>query len=180
MKEEIGFPYVLLPEEMFHHAAGGYGGEGTLCGSIGACAAIINLVVFDDQKTHSKLVADLIHWYNQEPFPSTRFDHIAATQNQIQRAPDSPLCHVSVSTWMSVAGASYDDKQRKDRCAKVAGDTAFKTVELLNQYMESKYAFIGPHRTAETESCLSCHGSKSLNNTRGLGNCLSCHDDHTK
>lgn len=35
---------------MFHHAAGGYGGQGTLCGSIGSCAAIINLV------------ADLVAW----------------------------------------------------------------------------------------------------------------------
>ncbi|MGE4342972.1 MAG: C-GCAxxG-C-C family (seleno)protein [Geoalkalibacter sp.] len=180
MKEEIGFPYILLPDDMFHHAAGGYGGEGTLCGSIGSCAAIINLVAYDDKKTHSKLVADLVHWYSQQNFPSKRYDDLAKNKNQIQVVPNSPLCHASVSTWMMAAGASYTEKQRKDRCAKVAGDTAYRTVEMLNQHLEGKYAFLGAKQTEETENCLSCHGKEAMYNEKGLNDCLTCHDDHTK
>jgi hypothetical protein len=180
MKEQIGFPYTLLPDNMFHHAAGGYGDEGTLCGSIGVCAAIINLVVYDDKKTHSKLVADLARWYSQQNFPSKRYDEIATHKNQVQRVPNSPLCHISASTWMMAAGASYNEKQRKDRCAKVAGDTAYRTVEMLNQFMEGKYAFVGANHSEDTENCLSCHGQENGYNEKGLSDCLNCHDDHTK
>ncbi len=180
MQEEIGFPYTVLPEEMFHHAGGGYGGQGTLCGSIGACAAIINLVAYDGQKTHSKLVANLIHWYERQKFPAAIFDDYAVSKQQIQEVPGSPLCHASVSTWMLAAGASYKEKQRKDRCAKVAGGTAYRTVEMLNAHAAGKYAFGGAERTADTENCLSCHGHEGEYNEKGLNNCLTCHDDHTK
>lgn len=180
MKEEIGFPYTQLPDSMFHHAAGGYGGQGTLCGSIGSCAAIINLVAYDDKKTHSKLTADLVNWYAEQNFPSKRYDDIATHKNQVQRVPESPLCHASISGWMSVANASYNDKQRKDRCAKVAADTVYRTVEILNQHMEGKYVIAGAKFNDETEHCLSCHGKNAMYNEKGLNNCLSCHDDHTK
>ncbi|MCF6266341.1 MAG: C-GCAxxG-C-C family protein [Desulfuromusa sp.] len=180
MKEEIGYPYILLPEDMFHHTAGGYGGEGTLCGAIGSCAAIINLVAYDNNKTHSKLVADLINWYSQQTFPTKMFDSIATYKDQVQVAPGSPLCHVSASTWMQAAEVSYKDKPRKDRCAKVTAATAYRTIEILNQHLEGKYAFIGPVHTEETEECLSCHGKKAAYTEKGLNDCLDCHDDHTK
>lgn len=165
---------------MFHHAAGGYGGQGTLCGALGSCSAIINLVAKDDKKTHSKLVGELINWYAQNTFPSKRFDAIAKHKNQVQTVPNSPLCHVSASTWMSEAGASYKDKQRKDRCAKVTADTAYRMVEILNQHMEGKYIMAGAKLSEDTENCLSCHGTEAAYNQKGNMNCLSCHDDHTK
>ncbi|MHB8766438.1 MAG: C-GCAxxG-C-C family (seleno)protein [Deferrisomatales bacterium] len=180
LREKIGYPYTVLPEDMFHHAAGGYAGQGTLCGSIGSCAAIINLVAMDDKKTHSKLVADLIHWYGQYNFPSKRFDAIATFKDQVQAVPDSPLCHVSVSTWMTKGGVGYNDKPRKDRCAKVTADTVYRMVEMLNQHMEGTYVAAGPKLSPETENCLSCHGPKASFNQQGAMNCLSCHDDHTK
>ncbi|MRR37256.1 hypothetical protein EG829_21880, partial [bacterium] len=49
---------------MFHHAAGGYAQQGTLCGSIGSCAAIINLVAKDKDNSHTKILSDLIAWYS--------------------------------------------------------------------------------------------------------------------
>lgn len=165
---------------MFHHAAGGYGGQGTLCGSIGSCAAIINLVAADDKKTHSKLAADLIAWYAQTSFPSNRFDDIAKHKDQLQLVPNSPLCHVSVSSWMMAAKTNYDGKDRKDRCAKVTADTVYKMVEMLNQHVDGSYKMVGAKLTEYTESCLSCHGPKAANNQRGEMDCLSCHDDHTK
>ncbi len=165
---------------MFHHAAGGYGGQGTLCGAIGACAAMINLVAKDDKKTHSKLVGDLIAWYSQTSFPPTKFDQIATYTDQVQKVPNSPLCHVSVSTWMMEAGASYKDKQRKDRCAKVTGATVYRMVEMLNQHVDGNYAMLGASHLEGTEECLSCHGTSADYNQKGEMECLVCHDDHTK
>jgi methyl coenzyme M reductase alpha subunit len=93
---------------MFHHAAGGYAQQGTLCGSIGSCAAIINLVAMDKNNTHMKLLGDLISWYSQCSFPSQRFDSIATYKNQIQTAAVSSLCHTSVSGWMMAAKLSKE------------------------------------------------------------------------
>ena len=81
---------------------------------------------------------------------------------------------------MQASGVSYKDKPRKDRCAKVTAATAYRTVEMLNQHLEGKYAFIGSVHTEETEECLSCHGKEAMYNEKGLNDCLDCHDDHTK
>ena len=165
---------------MFHHAAGGYGGEGTLCGAIGSCAAIINMVAFDDKKTHSKLVGDLISWYAQTTLPPKNYDAIATYKDQYQEVPNSPLCHVSVSSWIMAVGTSYKAKDRKDRCAKVTAATVYRTVEILNQHVDGKYEMLGAKLSEDTENCLSCHGKEAQNNQRGQMDCLSCHDDHTK
>lgn len=165
---------------MFHHAAGGYAQQGTLCGSVGSCAAIINLVAKDKDNSHTKILSDLIAWYSQFAFPSQRFDSVATYKNQIQTVAVSSLCHTSVSGWMMAANSSYSAKDRKDRCAKVAADTVYQTVMLLNDYAEGKYKTLGLKPSKETEYCLSCHGPKAADNQKGQMSCLSCHDDHTK
>lgn len=161
-------------------AAGGYGDQGTLCGSLGVCASIINLVTMDKDKTHTRLAGDLINWYGQQPFPSTKFDTIATVKQQIQTVPNSPLCHVSVSGWMMAAKTSYPAKDRKDRCAKVAAEVACHTVEILNAYSEGTYKPVMAKLSQGTEHCLSCHGETAANNAKGQMDCLTCHGDHTK
>lgn len=165
---------------MMQHAAGGYADQGTLCGSLGACAAIINLVVMDKDKTHTKIAAELINWYGQQSFPSTRFDAIATHKDQIQTVPNSPLCHASVSGWMMAAETSYPATDRKDRCAKVAAEVAYHTVEILNAYRAGNYKPVVAKLSKSTESCLACHGETAHNNAKGQMDCLTCHDDHTK
>ena len=165
---------------MMQIAAGGYADQGTLCGSLGACASIINLVTMDKEKTHTKLAGDLINWYGQQSFPSTKFDAIATQKNQVQAVPNSPLCHVSVSGWMMETGTSYPDKGRKDRCAKVAAEVAYHTVEILNDYTAGSYKPMMAKLSKDTENCLTCHGEGAHNNAKGQMDCLTCHDDHTK
>lgn len=165
---------------MFHHGAGGYAFQGTLCGSLGACTAFINVVAYDEEKkTHIKLAMDLIAWYTQQNFPLKKFDDVAEYKDQIQVLADSPLCHSTVSKWMMAAGASYNDKNRKDRCAKVAAATVYRTVELLNVHMEGTFKAMGPNFSESTEKCLGCHGPQGSNNQMGQLSCTSCHDDHT-
>ena len=162
------------------HAAGGYANQGTLCGSLGACAAIINLATMDKDKSHTKLAGELINWYGQQSFPSTRFDVLSASKDQTRTVPNSPLCHASVSGWMMAADATYPDKGRKDRCAKVAAETAYHTVEMLNAFSDGSFKPMVASLSKSTESCLSCHGEEAADNAKGQMDCLTCHDDHTK
>ena len=165
---------------MMQHAAGGYADQGTLCGSLGACAAIINLITMDNDKTHTKLAGDLINWYGQQSFPSTRFDDIATHKDQITTIPNSSLCHASVSSWMTAAGTSYPAADRKDRCAKVAAEVTYRTVEILNAKADGSYKPMVAKLSKGTESCLSCHGETAANNAKGQIDCLTCHTGHTK
>lgn len=165
---------------MFQHGAAGYGGQGTLCGSLGAGSAIINLVAGDKNFTHNQIIADLINWYAATNFPTERFDDICKFPKQIQVTPNSPLCHVSVSTWTMAAGTTVNAPDRKDRCAKVAGEVAFQTVSRLNDYAAGKFTPSAPGVSAETASCLGCHGPEAANNQNGRMVCASCHSDHTK
>ena len=89
MKEKIGYPYTTLPDNMFHHAAGGYAGQGTLCGSLGACSALINLVATDDERSHNQLIGDLINWYASYNHPTDEFDDIVKYPGQVRVVPGS-------------------------------------------------------------------------------------------
>lgn len=160
---------------MFHHAAGGYAGQGTLCGSIGACSSLINLVTKDADNTHNKMISDLINWYASFNHPTTEFDSVVKFPDQIRVVPNSPLCHVSVSTWTMAAKTEIDTYERKDRCAKVAGRVAMQTVLMLNAYADKKWAPMAPALSKETASCLECHGPEEDNNQQGKMNCGLCH-----
>jgi dihydropteroate synthase len=81
---------------------------------------------------------------------------------------------------MMEAGTSYPDKGRKDRCAKVAAEVAYHTVEILNDYTAGTYKPMMAKLSNDTESCLTCHGEAAHNNAKGQMDCLTCHDDHTK
>ena len=160
---------------MFHHAAGGYAGQGTLCGSLGACSAIINLVAKDEDKTHNAMIADLINWYASFNHPTDEFDSVVKFPNQKRVVPGSPLCHISVSTWTMANDTDISSYERKDRCAKVAGRVAMQTVMMLNDYADGKFKPVAPPVSEATASCLECHGPEGDNNQQGQMNCGLCH-----
>lgn len=166
----------MLSDEMFHHAGQGYALQGTLCGSLGACSAIINLVAKDEAGSHIKLIADLINWYAAFNHPTDEFDEVCHFPGQVRVVPDSPLCHVSSATWVTAAGSEMGAKERKDRCAKVAGRVAMRTVQMLNDYADGKFSAIAPPIREYTSSCLECHGTDGENNQQGQMNCELCHE----
>ena len=175
MKENVGYPYTLLSDEMFHHAGSGYAGQGTLCGSLGACSAIINLAAKDKDDSHLKMITDLINWYASYNHPTDEFDGFCHYPKQVRLVPDSPLCHVSASTWVVAAGTDVASKERKDRCAKVAGRVAMQTIMMLNDYVDGKFAPVAPAPAEKTASCLECHGPEADNNQQGRMSCGLCH-----
>jgi len=51
----------------------------------------------------------------------------------------SPLCHTSVSKWTLAAGTHATSREKKERCAKVTGETVYTVVYYLNEYFEGNW-----------------------------------------
>lgn len=172
---------------MFHHAATGYAGNGTLCGALGVASAIINLVAYDEKTlAHFHMTNALMDWYSAYEFPSTRYDHLSKHPNQVRVLADSPLCHISVTQWSIKAGVEVTSQEKYERCAKTAGDVVYTTVGYLNKYFEGHAIPNNWKPDFEMKVCLSCHGVESYftgykdsnNNQQGRLQCSQCHSSH--
>lgn len=175
--ESSGDPWATIPMDMFQYGAAGAYGWGTLCGALNGSMAVVNLA----SAGHAAIGNELIGWYTLFPFPSNKHESYAHYKNQITTVANSPLCHVSVSTWANEAGAKINEKEKKDRCAKVSGDTAARAAELLNEMLEKGAITTNYAVPTEFSHCMACHNGTSslLDNEQGKFNCTLCHDDHT-
>jgi hypothetical protein len=189
LKEKVGYPWTTLPDMLMSHAAAGYGGHGTLCGSLGGASCIINLVAYglgEKGQIFRQMIDRLFYWYAIQDFPTDRFDDISAMPGQIRVKAMSPLCHTSVSKWALAAGEEVTSKAKKERCAKVCGECVYIVVHAMNEYFAGRWT---PPRWEPSEGikhCIECHGpddmwhtKPSLNHQQGHMECLMCHDDHT-
>lgn len=172
---------------MFHHAATGYAGQGTLCGALGVSSALINLVAYDEEsKAHFYMIQALMDWYSDFRFPSSRFDHMSKEPGQVQVLAESPLCHISVSKWSLTAGVEVNSSSKYERCAKTAGEVVYTAVGYLNAYFETQSIPDNWNPDFEMKVCLSCHGIESYftgynnseNNQQGRLRCSGCHSNH--
>ncbi len=179
LKEAIGEPWTNMPMEVMLFGRGGGVGWGATCGTLMGGAALISLVV--DKAASTGLINELWGWYNSEQLPTDSAN--AATYELIkydgalpQNISGSPLCHQSVSQWCLVAGKSVGDVERKERCARIAGDIAAKTAELLNAHFAGTFTstFVD---SATVAACLGCHGSAAMNNVMTHMECATCHGD---
>lgn len=177
----IGDPWTNIPMEVMLFGGGGGAGWGTLCGSINGAAAFISLVANKaDAKT---IVSELWGWYTQTELPTATANEFATSNKYVMHKYDaalpqniagSPLCHVSVTEWCFVAKKKVGDIERKERCARVAGDCAAKAAELLNAYFAKTFtpAYTDP---GTVTGCLACHGAAMMNNVMTKMNCEPCH-----
>jgi len=189
LREKVGYPWTTLPDRMMMHGAAGYGGHGTLCGSLGGTALIINLVAYKDKdQMYTQLVDRLFYWYAKQEFPTTMFDDISSMPKQIKVTSKSPLCHTSVSSWTLAAGVEVTSKEKKERCAKVAGETVYVATKALNDYFDGKWTPPAWEPSKDIAHCVTCHGPDDMLQTKekdgmrhqqGHMECLMCHDDHT-
>jgi hypothetical protein len=186
LKEKAGYPYTTLPDMMMIHAGAGYGGHGTLCGALGATSLIINLVAYDPKSTtYVQLIDRLFYWYAEQEFPTDRFDDISSMPDQIKVKAMSPLCHTSVSKWTLTAGEQVTSKEKRERCAKVAGEVVYTATLALNEYFAGRWTPPVWTPSKKIEHCLGCHGpdnmeqsTEGMNNQQGHMECLMCHEDH--
>lgn len=177
----VGAPWDSFNPDLFKYGGGGAAGWGTICGSLNAACAVIQMI---NPTGATAMINELFGWYVETPFPSTKFDAIAHyAVNQPTTVSKSPLCHQSSGIWSYTTGNRIGSNPRKDRCAKLSGDVAYKVVEMLNAWKAGTWTatYAAPDYQAETsfERCFTCHvGTTSrYDNAQGKMNCLTsgCH-----
>jgi Putative redox-active protein (C_GCAxxG_C_C)/Secretion system C-terminal sorting domain len=184
LKTKIGDPYNALPYELMLYGRGGGAGWGSLCGAVNASAACISLVV--NKADSGLLIMEVYGWAASELLP-TDIANQAALDNRYtagsfngvalpQSIAGSVMCHASLANWCGVADKKIGDPERKERCARITGDMAVKTVEVINAYHAGNFSpqFVTPEYA---QQCLTCHGSSMLYNARSQESCEPCHGD---
>lgn len=203
------------------YGGGGINSWGTLCGAVNGAGFVLNLALGHNPAGGTadicyKSVTELMNWYSRMPFPSPSLidgtltddkfvgKHLTSTLDvrKVTSVSGSPLCHVSVSTWIKavqdkaidaepaagVQRATVNGNAKSDRCARLTGDVAAKAAVILNQILANRINFVGYHTTA-TNFCLDCHnggamtanytdnaGMANSNNVQGMMACDECHD----
>lgn len=177
LREAIGYPYSVMPSEMMIFGEGGVAGISSLCGALlGASAAIFLVHGGLDPKKREEaflLIRELFNWYEQEALPNYR---PKTPKFEIRTSvARSPLCHVSVSRWVKVAGFKSFSKERSERCGWLTASVAKYTVEMLNAKLDGE--FKPAHAlSAEVKTCRSCHDrGGAVEDSRGMMDCGGCH-----
>ena len=144
--DKVGFPYTMIPPEMFANGKEGYT-AGSLCGALGGAAGIIGLCCApDDARAITK---ELFAWYTSTPLPIYQPEGAAP----VQTVSSTVNCVDSVSEFMTEANVERADPIRKRRCGSVSGDVARKTAELLNIH----YGFMEAPAAAAPETELAAN-----------------------
>lgn len=127
LREKVGYPYTVIPEEMFANGKEGYT-CGTLCGALGGAVGIIGLVCASDDSR--KITKDLFAWYCSTNLPIYQPE----AEAPVQTVAPSVNCVDSITKFMTAANVERGDIIRKRRCGGLSGDVARRTVELLNAH----------------------------------------------
>lgn len=181
---EVGHPYTIIPCELAYYGGGGGMGWGTLCGSVNGSCAAMSLILggHDNRKALRKAVNEIMGWYSTAPLPTGKTDKFGKYGKMVQSVAGTPLCHASVSNWCKESFFESHSPERSDRCARVTGDTAARAVEILNAISDNTFVavYVPPASVSKKEGgCRSCHGRKgTLANSRGLMDCVKCHEPH--
>ncbi len=160
LKGKVGEPYTCIPSELYVYGKGGIVGWGTVCGALNGACGIITLTC----KDYKKIIDTLFDWYVKAELP----DFVPEGKEPFPKSVShSPLCHASVMKWCKVASdcfkrkIAYNCKERSERCARLSGSVAKKTVELLNEYHYGKLAPVKVKGSQKTKmDCGECHLQK--------------------
>jgi len=170
-------PWLQLPSGLYKFANGGVLGWGTICGALNGAIAVMTLLgkqnavgeaLLDYFSTAQLPTSALVGW--TPPIATTPLKAIPATVS------NSPLCHISASTWAAAAGVAISDPLKAERCVRLVADVVAKTVELLNLSFSggSVAAWKVPPGYAE---CYSCHTKAGVvPSEQGKMDCMECHD----
>jgi hypothetical protein len=176
LADKFGDPHASFPYHMMKYGRSGIGGYGTICGALNGAAALIGLLV-DGNSTQNELITGLFRWYEKTSLPDFRPQMASLDFTPPPSVSVSTLCHASVTNWVKESGYMADSEQRVERCRRVTGDVAFRTVVVLNEYFGNTYVTEG-HDNEDVRACMTCHGDTGkLSNTFGKMECSSCHTE---
>ena len=114
LREKVGYPYTVIPEEMFANGKEGYT-CGTLCGALGGAVGLIGLVCASDDSR--KLTKDLFAWYCSTKLPIYQPE----AEAPVKTVAPSVNCVDSITTFMTAAHVARGDIIRKRRCPPYRG-----------------------------------------------------------
>lgn len=173
LAETVGSPWDTIPLDMFKYGAGGVINWGTTCGALNGSSFVIQLCA---GTMVDAVINELMTWYCNFPFPTTTMDSYARWTRVRTTVSSSPLCHQSSALWARQTRTRINSDERKDRCAKVAGDTVGKVVEYLNAVKAGTFTPV--LKPGNWQQCMDCHvGASSANdNVTAKANCIKCHD----
>ena len=179
LADAMGAPWDTFPIEVMLFGRGGGVGWGATCGTLMGGAAIISLVT--EKAPSGALINELWGWFTTAVLPSDAANEALYETVKIEGAlpqsiSESPLCHASVSQWCLVADKAVGSAERGERCGRLSGDVAAKTVEILNAHFAE--TFVGTVATPRSNAiCMDCHGAGHDHNVMTNMKCTSCHTD---
>ena len=169
LRTKVGAPYDTFPADAFVFLEGGQVGWGTICGSPAGANIVANCIIgprIAGETAGHHISEEIMQWYSEASMPVYVPKNPKMTAELIKTTSESPLCHVSVGKWMKAADKPIGSPERKDRCARVAASTAYRLVELLNDWKDGKYEPKDTHApvkefgiTAQF-NCMECHGNE--------------------
>lgn len=189
LAQTAGKPFDQLPLDLGKFGGGGIAGYGSICGAVLGGVMIINNIV-SDATARAAMMTDLMRWYERETFPKYLPTAIDAAETgltkdfsatgvvSLQRAPNSHLCHASVSDWCAANGVSAAGADKKARCARLTADVAGHVAEMLNTYLDGTGAYTAAALDSASARCTSCHtGASPVQPVASGMSCTTCHDD---
>ncbi len=167
LREKVGEPYISFPSDAFVFLEGGQMGWGTICGCPAGANMVANLIIgprIDGAHAGHLIASDIMQWYSATPLPTFKPKKPRINAKIMTTTSESPLCHISVGKWMAAADKALKSPERKDRCARLAASTAYRLVELLNDWKEGDYESTNEFSAAKQHgitgqfNCMECHG----------------------
>ncbi len=169
LAEKVGEPYKSFPVDAFYFLAGGIADWGTVCGSNSGANTVVNMIIgpkVHGHKASFTMGSNLMHYYSNTKLPVYEPKKPKIDPGKILRTQsNSPLCHISVGTWMKESGHPFASAERKERCARVSATMAYQAVEALNAWHDGKYdendnKWFAPGAINMTgqQNCSGCHG----------------------
>jgi len=172
--EQYGEPYRSFPFGMMTYGAGGVASWGSLCGSLNGAAAAVSLFA-PGKEQQTSLTGRILLWYEQTELPI----YVPARPKLDVRIPGSiarsGLWHPSVTLWCKTSGYPVSGKENKERCARLAADTARQTVLSLNKGFSGEPTG-APVVDEQVSRCSVCHARGSeRKDVSSRMTCGSCH-----
>ena len=172
-------PWLVLPRGMFKYAGAGILGWGTICGTLNASLALMDIL-----GVHGALGNALVDYFARTALPTRALvgyvppDGVPAPlATMVSSVSNSPLCHDSMTIWAATANVPVSHPSAKDRDAKLVGDIVFRAVELMNNHFLSGIipaAWTAPESYAD---CYTCHTQPTvIPSVTGRIDCHTCHD----
>ena len=143
MADSLGAPHDSFPLEVLEHKKGRFSGAGKVCGALVGAEAV--LALFWGEADRAPLLRELQSWYANTMLPlyapPKNLTDMQDKDGKPLSLPElvvpgsiaqSTICTDSLVAWSAKCDFKIMDAERKERCSRLAVDTALKTLEIIN------------------------------------------------